>query len=929
MDLGRYIGWIALVALASCALFTHAAEPKRPPLPMCSNPDGAESRWRSLIANTHLVPDAPTSTPNNAQVKAVQIFLLSGGYQGWCHDYSPRTQNKRITGPYIGGKAYGTHSRVTVYYSKAMIAWLQQGRRGAIPDGAAIIKTMYATPAYVPKGAEQPIAGYAVMVRSAKASYDGWLWLLYYVPGNQSYRFEYLTSQYGASFCLSCHAQTSGDDMTFSDLSNLTGHDQATYVEIGDEVLASDATHPAAPPIPPPTAPLRDQRTLLGALIYRPLAAPLWHGDADMQGMLTSRVPALAAAPPPDLVHWRMPEDLIDDHAPPRPASAASQRKFATSDACVGCHDASDLLNNVPPHMTVDIGAAVPTPLGPRARYNLTPYGEWSASLMSRSSRDPVFRAQYEAELARVPSAARDTTAALCTRCHGPMGARETPALATDPTAFYATSDGVTSDPGQNRRAEYGALARDGVSCTVCHQISAKGLGARDTWSGKFNLEPVRGTINGPYASPLTRPMKKAIGMTPTYAGHIGDSGLCGACHVLEVPVYRRDDPKPVKKAFEQTTFLEWRNSVYSKPSAEAKTCVDCHMPTNTPPTFDANGAPTPGAAMSTQIANIEDASFPFVPNRASPDELQTQTRPNYHRHTLLGLNTVTHAMFQQFPLLLGAGSLNFGQALNLLPPSFLAARETLALADSTVKLDVSPVRPTATGIELTVNVINAAGHKFPSGVAFRRAWLEVKALDANGSVLWCSGCSDANGVIVDGANKWLPSEFATVAAELAPDAQRIDSEAQAQIYEARHEDCDHKLTDSFVRLCDVVKDNRLLPKGWSASDPDAEYTRPVASATGAPGTDTVVYAMNIGDPQRVAHVEVRMLYQSMPPYYLVERFQDLGPGADRAPEASRLYYLVTHLNIDDPALRSSRWRLEVACADTKAGTAPSTACSE
>ena len=433
-----------------------------------------------------------------------------------------------------------------------------------------------------------------------------------------------------------------------------------------------------------------------------------------------------------------MPLDLIDDHLVPKPATASAQRKFAGSDACVGCHDASDLLNNVPPHMTVDIGQPIPTAIGARTpRHNLTPYGEWSASPMSRASRDPLFRAQYEAELAEVPSAARSDTAALCMGCHGPMGARELPELASDPSAFYAWTDGAAPDPKLHKRAEYGGLARDGVSCTVCHQIAAKGLGTPETWSGKFYLEPKHGTINGPYDDPLTRPMKKAIGMTPTKADHIKDSGLCGSCHALELPVYRSDDPKPVKTAYEQTTFLEWANSAYADP-AHGKTCAACHMPPVTPPTYDANGLPILGATMATQVANIEDASFPFVPNRASAVELQTQTRTSYSRHTLVGLNTITHAMFQQFPSVLGVASVNFGQALSLLPPNLLGAQETLTLADGTVKLDVSPLQLTAGGVAVNVNVTNQAGHKFPSGVGFRRAWLEVKALDRAGKVLWC-----------------------------------------------------------------------------------------------------------------------------------------------------------------------------------------------
>ena len=944
---GRFIG-LAVLAAVACAYAAHGAlspqaapataavtkatspagsAARWPDLKTCRDPDRAETDWRALVADTHLVPDVPTNTPSDGQIKAVQRFLLGGHYAGWCHDSNPATDDKRMTGPFIGDKGYGTHSRVTVFYSNDIIDWMERGRKGAIPDGATIVKTMYATPSYGPFGEKPPIAGYAVMVRSAKASHDGWLWLLYFVPGNQSYHIEYLTAQYGASFCLSCHAQTSGDDMTFADLSNITGQRQVTYVEIGEKDHPADATHPGAPPIPAENAYTRDQRKLLADLLYRPLSAPLFHGNADMQAMLAGHAPGMAA---PNLSPWeKMPQDLIDDHVVPKPAGAKAQHMFATSDSCVGCHDASDLLNNVPPHMTVDMGTVIPSPLGPRSRYNLTPYGEWSASPMSRASRDPLFRAQYEAELAEVPAAARDETAALCQRCHAPMGARTSPEFTKDPAAFYAWLGAPSKDPKQNQRAEYASLSRDGVSCTVCHRIAEKGLGAHETWSGNFNLEPKRETINGPYADPLLRPMKKAIGMVPTRADHILNSGLCGSCHALEVPVYRNDDPKPVKTAYEQTTYLEWANSAYADPKT-GKTCAGCHMPGVTPPTLDANGLPRAGATLTTQVANIEDGTFPYVPNRAAPGELQTKTRDSYGRHTLVGLNTITHAMFQQFPAELGVASVNFGQALNLLPPSFLGAQETLALADGTVKLDVSSPRVTSRGVEVKVNVTNQAGHKFPSGVGFRRAWLEVKALDEAGRVLWCSGCTDLNGVIVDGAGKPLPSEFPTVAADLMHDLQQVDRQDQAQIYEVRHEDCEHRLTDSFMRLCTPVKDNRILPKGWSPAGEYAGITRPVAAASGVPGQDTVSYVMALTQPGRVAHVEVRMLYQATPPYYLVNRFRALNPGSAPAPEASRLYYLVTHLNIDDPTLRSSRWRLEVACVDVKPGNpAGAGACAE
>ena len=62
--------------------------------------------------------------------------------------------------------------------------------------------------------------------------------------------------------------------------------------------------------------------------------------------------------------------------------------------------------------------------------------------------------------------------------------------------------------------------------------------------------------------------------------------------------------------------------------------------------------------------------------------------------------------------------------------------------------------------IQADVQVQNLAGHNFPSGVNFRRAFLNFQVLDAGGNVLWASGNTNADGVIVDNAGNPLPTEF-------------------------------------------------------------------------------------------------------------------------------------------------------------------------
>src|SRR6185295_15781113 len=88
-------------------------------------------------------------------------------------------------------------------------------------------------------------------------------------------------------------------------------------------------------------------------------------------------------------------------------------------------------------------------------------------------------------------------------------------------------------------KAENHAFAADGVSCTVCHQVSADQLGSRDTFNGRFVLQPtppdgVR-KMFGPYdVDPgRTRIMRSVTGFAQAKAPHLQQSELCATCHTL------------------------------------------------------------------------------------------------------------------------------------------------------------------------------------------------------------------------------------------------------------------------------------------------------------------------------------------------------------------------------------------------------------
>src|SRR5262249_34173645 len=153
--------------------------------------------------------------------------------------------------------------------------------------------------------------------------------------------------------------------------------------------------------------------------------------------------------------------------------------------------------------------------------------------------------------------------------------------------------------------------------------------------------------------------------------------------------------------------------------------------------------------------------------------------------------------------------------------------------------VSVDEVKTEGDMLSARVTVTNKVGHKFPSGVAFRRAFVEFQVLDDKDNVLWSSGRTNRQGVIVDDKGEpiagelwWKPdcsARLAHGARAHQPHYQVISRQDQAQIYQelasapadvaapvcgpgARPQG---PLTTSFLSICAKVKDNRLLPHGF------------------------------------------------------------------------------------------------------------------
>lgn len=908
------------IAAALCFAFALAVSALADDAPDCNKLNDA--------FNTALPPSKDTV----AFEKALRGFLKGACYDklGWTHDAFIRD-----TGPYILGDYYGTHPAVRIWYSPGVASWMKltAAQRAVTPiaDDAVIVKEMYSGPAscYPTPPAVPPVGCYpspfktpdssagwwwttpgnagwwTVMVREAKASYDGWYWSGYAgeantVPtmGNTTYP----SSGFG-NYCINCHASAASNS-TYSTIRNVEGTNTVTYLNVMPTMANPSPIHQDSHKSKelrkggaPILASVRVDNELLKIL------APWFHaGD--------------------ELKYRNFPGETWDHVM----AMKNGPEQFITSDQCIGCHDGTGNIGPYPANMIYPAGGT-PTPA-----YNVSPYGEWRASLMGLSGRDPVFFSQIASELKVHANAKLDTTIPnICFRCHGAMGQRQITIdsggkKTFDPEMVYAWSPSL-AQPVDDKK--YGALARDSISCTVCHHISDKDLGKPSTFTGQFNTTDPK-TIIGPFTVPQEKPMNHSLDMTPVHTEYVKDSKLCGSCHTIELPVLKPDGRQVIKNGvpmtdFEQTTYFEWQNSVFQNEgprpvTKEAQTCQDCHMPS----TFKLKDFKSQDLAY--RIANIEDNTYPYVDDRLPDTDITLQTRAGYARHTLVGINLFVQEMFLQFSDLLGIRTIDpmLMDPSTVVPGLTLAEQATIDLARrETATVQVMSIKKTATDLEVKVRVKNDAGHSFPSGVSFRRAFLDFEVFDGAGKAIWASGATNQFGMITNGpGGAVLETEFFDPRSHRQPYQDhytQISDQSQVQVYEELVKDTEGRFTTSFLSLFDTVKNNRLLPRGWKADGPQAAHTKPHGSAATDPdylngcGCDTIIYKVPLSKVGNAATVRAQLFYQTIPPYYLRQRFQDTFDPLTRtaAESTQRLMDFVRKLNVN--ATEIHEWKLLVA----------------
>ena len=484
---------------------------------------------------------------------------------------------------------------------------------------------------------------------------------------------------------------------------------------------------------------------------------------------------------------------------------------FSHSENCMACH------NNLvtPGGEDVSIGAT------------------WRSTMMANSARDPYWQAGVRRETIDHPA----HSAAIqdeCAGCHMPMATRIARESGGRGEVFahlpfgarQASPPSPLASARQARpsatQAELRRLAADGVSCSVCHQISKEHLGTRESFNGEFVIEPTPDSgvrpIFGPYRVDTGRKtiMRSVTGFAQEEAPHIKQSELCATCHTLITTAFGPNG-QVVGSLPEQMNYQEWRHSDFPR---EERSCQSCHMP---------------AAAGPIRAASVLG-----------------DTRDTLARHVFVGGNAYMVRLLNRYRHELGVMAL----------PSELEATANATvrqLQRDTAELTLSRPTVTAGTIAFDVDIRNLTGHKLPTGYPSRRLWLHVTVKNERGERVFESGAFSTTGSIAGNDNDTDVRRF-------EPHYDEISAPDQVQIYESILGDVSGGVTTGLLSATQYLKDNRLLPRGFDKTTAAAEigvYGQAKADADFVGGGDRVHYRIPASASGPLTF-EVELRYQSI-----------------------------------------------------------------
>jgi len=466
-------------------------------------------------------------------------------------------------------------------------------------------------------------------------------------------------------------------------------------------------------------------------------------------------------------------------------------------------------------------------------------YG-WQGSMMSQAMRDPLY-------LAALAIANQDAAFAgdLCIRCHAPAGWLS--GRSTNPI------DGNTSGDSLSE------IDKEGVDCNFCHELinpnsvnpedlvvlNALGInkppfvnGEYQSGNGVFIIDDDLSRRHGPFD---VQPASHSDYEDPYYQ----ESAYCATCHDVSNPVFKKVtatdgsityelDINAATKTFEtyemfpvERTYSEWTQSAYANGGVDSSvfggnkttvsTCQDCHMK-------DVTG---------------------YGANKNVP------LRSDLPMHDMTGGNTFVPELIKQ--------QYSTDPRVNTaaLDAGILRARNMLQNAAT---MDVDIHQEEGGGYEAYIKITNETGHKLPSGYPEgRRMWIQLIAYNSSDEIVYESGAYD------------------TVTAELAKQSTEYNNDTK--IYEAKlamssaieaasgkSNSPEDGSSFHFALNNEVVKDNRIPPRGFSNVNFEAIQAAPVGyTYEDGEYFDTTEYHL----PSTTLRLEVKLLYQTTSKEYV------------------------------------------------------------
>jgi hypothetical protein len=311
------------------------------------------------------------------------------------------------------------------------------------------------------------------------------------------------------------------------------------------------------------------------------------------------------------------------------------------------------------------------------------------------------------------------------------------------------------------------------------------------------------------------------------------DSKHCATCHNLDTPVISADGnlTDPLQHFPEQAVYTEWEYSDFNDSGKSAQSCQECHMPL-------AEG----GVVIST-MGNVG-------------------TREPFRQHKFLGANTYMLEILKNNRDKLGAvaSEARFEESIT-------DTREFLRAA---ADVNISGVSFENGTLSFDVTVTNHSGHKFPTSLPTRRAWLHVKVTNTANETVFESGAWDSS------TNRIIGVDDNTE--DYEPHYTDINNSSQVQVYESIMADTDGKHTYTFMNASSYLKDNRILPKGFDKNSVPSNiqvYGNAKDDGDFIGGSDKVAYEVSSLTADDNYNITVTLQYQTMSYGFAQDLYKD------------------------------------------------------